>query len=1129
MKKKGIIKEDFFYPQKIVLIMKMTIFFFVLGIIGVSAGNSYSQTTKLTLNLNEVSIGRALAEIENQSDFYFVYNKKVMDENREVSISVKNKRISEVLNLLFTGSNLEYKMMDKYIIIYGSKKSQKGLSDHKISGKVVDTEGLPLPGVTVVVKGTTIGTVTDANGNYNLANISNNAILEFSFVGMKSFETAITGKSSINVTLQEDTIGIEEVVAIGYGSVKKSDLTGSVMRVDAEKFKSQPMTQISDMLTGTVAGFNATQSTSAAGGSSMQIRGRNSLSAVAEPLIVLDGVIYNGSVSDVNPNDIESIDVLKDASSCAVYGSRAAEGVVIINTKRGKKGGSPNVNFSFMVGAAQTANDRKPYGPEEYLNFRKDALRTYHSSLLGGDRPDWYYNDSSDLPDGVSIDDWRNASVASQSDNTLERLSRLELTDIEIKNYTAGKTTDWYDKVMQTGLRQNYNVSINGGANNFTYYWSVGYTKNAGVVVGDEFSTIRSRLNLDYKISNWLNIGMNAQFADRDESSVEGDMTGMYRCSPYGSMYEEDGSIKWYPHDYAMARNPLLDYYGQDRTKKTDTFFSSIYAKINLPFGFTYKLSVQPRLTFGKDYNFWSSETRTGGSDYQGGYGTRQETSSFENITDNLLTWKNKFGVHSFDVTLLYSVEDSKSWLSSQANQSFSPNEFLGYDALQYGNSPAISDNDTKVTGDAAMARVNYSLMGKYLLTASVRRDGYSAFGQDNPRAYFPAVALAWRLSEEKFYNISWMNRLKLRASLGVNGNREIGAYAALARAAWTPYFDGTGTLMGTYSNSMENSGLSWERTKSLNFGFDAGFLNDRIDLSAEYYDTKTTDLLMNRNLPEITGFSSIVTNLGEVDNKGIELTLNTVNIKKKNITWKSSLVFSLNRNKIKRLFGDYDEDGNELADYSNKWFPGEAIDRIWDYDVKGVWQLGEESEASVYHVSPGDIKVEDVNENGVYDAMGDKKFIGYQDPRFRIGLRNDVTFLKNFTASVFLRAELGNMASFYDALHQYSNYESYNAVKMPYWSPDNPINDYGSLKLNSSSYGGGLGIYKKCSFLRVQDLSLSYNMPQTYIHAMNISSMRVYGSVRNLYCFTDWPGWDPESKYSPMPRIFTFGVNFSL
>ena len=1131
MKKKWFSKGTSFCPSQLLLIMKMALLFFVFGIMGVSAVNSYSQTAKLTLNFSDVSIEDALNEIENQSDFYFVYNKNILKETSHVSLNVENQKISEVLDLLFKGSNVKYKVMDKYIIISSSDSQEEQSPEYKISGKVLDSGKTPLPGATVVVKGTTIGTITDMDGKYTLAGIPADAILQFSFIGMKSFETTVAGKSIINVTMQDESIGIDEVVAIGYGSVKRSDLTGSVMRMDAEKFKNQPMTQISDMLTGTVAGFNATQETSAAGGSSMQIRGRNSLSAVADPLIVLDGVIYNGEVSDIMPSDIESLDILKDASSCAVFGSRAAAGVIIINTKKGKKGGAPKINFSFQVGGAEAANDLKPFDAEGYLKYRRDVLTTWNSTEMGGTQPTYFYDNPDNISDGASLSDWRNATANPQSDNTLEYLSRLNFYPTEIKNYLAGKTTDWYDKVMQMGLRQNYDVSISGGSDTFTYYWSMGSTKNEGVVIGDDFGTIRTRLNLDAKIADWFHVGMNTQFSARDESSVTAKMSDMYVCSPYGDMYNEDGSVKWYPHDYAVARNPLLDYYGKDQNKKTDTFFSSIYAKIDLPFGFAYKLSVQPRMTFGKDHDFWSSDTETGGVSYEDGYGTRTETSSFENITDNLLTWNKKFGIHSFDLTLLYSIEESKYWSSFQSNQTFSPNQLLGYHGLQYGSSPSITDNDTKVTGDAAMARLNYSLNDKYLITASVRRDGYSAFGQDNPRAVFPAVALAWRLSEEDFFNVSWINRMKLRLSWGVNGNREIGAYSALASVSRQSYYTGTSTLVGTYADSMENSNLSWERTESLNMGIDAGLWDGRIDVSAEYYNTNTTDLLMDRKLPEITGFSSITTNLGKVGNQGFEFTMNTVNVKTSNFTWNSTLVFSLNRNKIKKLFGDYDENGNELADYTNKWFPGQAIDRIWDYDIKGVFQLDEATDASVYHLTPGDYKVDDVNDDGVYSAMSDKKFIGYTEPRYRIGFRNDISFLKNFTASIFLRAELGKKTNFTEALHKNGSemYDRLNSVDIPYWSPDNPINDYGSLKLNTSAYGGGLGMYMPSSFLRIQDVSVSYNLPQKYLQLMRLSSLRVYSSVRNLYCFTNWPGWDPESIDSPMPRILTFGINLSL
>ncbi|WP_138476592.1 SusC/RagA family TonB-linked outer membrane protein [Dyadobacter bucti] len=1010
----------------------------------------------------------------------------------------------------------------------------------EITGTVADSvTNTGLPGVTVVVKGTQRGTTTDAEGRYSIPAGAAD-MLSFSFVGYVGKEIAVGNKTKVDVTLQPSVNALDELVVVGYGTMKKSDLTGAVIRIDAKTFKNQPMTQLTDMLTGTVAGFNANQGTTAAGGSSLQVRGPKSLNASTNPMIVMDGVIFNGSISDVNPADIETVDILKDASSAAVFGARAAGGVILITTKKGTTG-KPTINFSTNIGTTQTTNDFKPFDAQGYLTFRRDLLRG-----INPNNPSFYYDNPTQLPSGVSLEQWRNASNNPQADNTQEWLGRLRFFPIETENYLAGKTVDWYNEVIRTGLRQNYDVSIGGGNNNLTYYWSVGYQNNEGLVRGDKFSTLRSRLNVDFKVTDWLNVGVNTQFADRDESSVTANLGQMFIMSPYGSMFEPDGSVSWFPNSFATA-NPMINYYGQDRLRKVSTLFASMFAKIKLPFGFDYKISFQPRFEFAKDYKFFSSETLDGGSTRSNGYGVREDGNSYEYILDNLLHWNKQLGIHQFDVTLLYSSERNRGWSSNISNQTFVPNQNLGFHGLQYGTNPTVSTNDTQITGDAAMARLNYTLLDKYLITASVRRDGFSAFGTKQPRATFPAAALAWKISEEKFFHLDFVSHMKLRVSYGVNGNRDIGAYSALAQLLSTQYYDGSNVQVGVYNSTLANPNLVWEKTKSINLGMDVGLLKNRLDVSMEYYDMTTTDLLMNRLLPEITGFKEITSNLGELGNKGFEITINTVNTEKRNFSWRSSLVFSFNRNKIKRLFGDYSEetvDGKtvrtELPDYTNEWFPGQALDRVWNYDVTGIWQVSEKAAAEVYKLQPGDFKATDTDGNGKYEALADKQFIGYRQPRFRIGLRNEFTFFKNFSASIFLRSELGHIAPFAEGLRTGGSdtYDRRNTNDFPYWTPDNPTNDYARLNTNTNVFGGGIKVYKSLSFLRVQDLNVAYALPAPVAQRLKLGSLRVFASARNLFTFTKWPGWDPEAwtpdgngvlVNGPMPKNLTVGLNLSL
>ena len=1034
--------------------------------------------------------------------------------------------MEEKLNLLKTIRKLFFVSLFLFSVLTVTA-NQQGI----VTGKITDAENNPLPGVTIVIKGTTSGTVSDMNGDYSI-NAPQNTVLIFSFVGMKKEEVNIGNRTTVNVRLEEDSIGLDEVIAIGYGTMKKSDLTGSVQRVDAKNFKAQSITQLTDMLAGTVAGFNSNQGTSAQGGGSMEIRGKNTLSAGSTPLIVVDGVIYSGTIRDINPYDIESVDILKDASSAAVFGAKAASGVVIITTTKGRSG-KPVINFSTKVGLTDSYNQRRGLGPDEYIEFRQDYFRQMYPAVDYN-----YYTNPGKLPSDLSVDQWRNLGTggAVLEDNTNEWMKRLKLFPTEQKNYLAGKTMDMYDEVFRTGLRQEYDLSISGGTDGVKYYWSIGYNDNEGILVGDQFSSVRSRLNVDFQIVDWLRAGVNVQFSDRDDTSVPATMY-FYPNSPYGEMYDEEGNLVRLPHGH--TDNPLLANKRTSLSNKTNNLFANMFAEIKFPMGIKYKLSFQPRYQSYQNLQFVTISKELGGVANEPSTGQRTNSSVMSWMVDNLITWNKTFDVHTFDVTLLASVEENRNWWSRMENKNFQPNQNLGYHNLQSGDTPVVSSNDDRSTGDALMARLNYSLMGRYLLTSSIRRDGYSAFGLENPRATFPSVALGWIVSEEDFFNSNVINRLKLRASWGVNGNRDIGIYSALARVYSQPWYDGTNVRRDAYNLELSNRELKWEKTAATNIGIDIALLDNRIDLSADFYHMTTTDLLMQRALPQITGYQKVMANLGELQNRGMEFTLNTKNIQRQNFGWNSTLSFSLNRNKIIDLFGDYstytllnEERTGDVPDFTNGWFPGEAIDVVWNYDVTGIWQLDEKAEAAKYNLQPGDFKAVDVDDDGKYSDRVDKKFIGHTQPRYRIGFRNDFNFLKNFTASIFIRSDLGHIGSYKEALNDGNeNFDRFNRNNgpVPYWTADKPNNEYARLNPYTGAYGGGIMIYKPRSFVRIQDVSLSYNFPITIAEKIKLNNLQVYVSVRNLATFTDWPGWDPESGMSPMPRTFTLGFNLSL
>ncbi|MDO8952118.1 MAG: SusC/RagA family TonB-linked outer membrane protein, partial [Draconibacterium sp.] len=714
------------------------------------------------------------------------------------------------------------------------------MAQKTVTGNVT-AEGSPLPGVTVVVKGTTVGTVTNPDGNYSLSVPANAKTLLFSFIGMKPQEMEIGTQTSFNVVLMPDVIGLEEVVAIGYGTMKKSDLTGAVSTVKASQVENEKPQALQDMLRGNIAGLQVGFSTNAKGGGDMEIRGDNTLKAASNPLIVLDGVIYQGALEDINPNDIESLDVLKDASSAAVYGSRSANGVVLVTTKKGAKG-KPIINVNSSVGMATMGTLEEVYGPYEFVSWRTKVMQSLNYYNAATNKKLYKFEDPNKLPEGVTKEMWLDGSAGDETDIWLARLGMLP---VEITNYKAGKSVDWTDIAFQNGLRQDYNISLSGRSEAVTYYMSLGYNNNEGIIVGDGFSTIRGRVNLDAKVTDWLTVGMNTQFSDRDESKMNrpGDPDPTIQAawgtrvnnSPWGSIYKDDGvTLRLSPVDDPGrgARHPLYEMTFQERRRYYNTLNANLYATIKLPYNISYQINFAPRYQWYEFMNHQSVQH----DDWArfGGQAKRLQQKIYSWQVDNLIKWNQTFNeIHKFDVTLLANAEKFQSWENYMSAQNFQPTDALGFHRMQAGTGTTfqITSNDEYDTGNALMGRAFYSLKDKYMLTLTMRRDGYSAFGQEYPYGYFPSAALGWVFTDEGFAKNDILTYGKLRASFGSNGNRAIGRYEALSDMVTGkyPYQTLTGTVYEgeqLYVNRMANSELKWEETESLNFGLDYGILD---------------------------------------------------------------------------------------------------------------------------------------------------------------------------------------------------------------------------------------------------------------------------------------------------------------
>lgn len=942
--------------------------------------------------------------------------------------------------------------------------------DYSLKGRVLDPTGEPLIGATVRTKEKpTNGVVTDIDGNF-VINVTKGNTLEVTYVGYNSQEVAITGQNDITITLSENSQVLEDVVVIGYGTMRKKDLTGSVTQINPDKIADQNPGTVQDLLRGT-PGLQIGYDASAKGsGASIKLRGENSLGTNVSPMIVLDGMPFYGELSEINPDDIGQIDILKDASSTAIYGARAASGVIIITTKKGKTG-KPTVNLSANFGVTNKSAYRDYMNADEYMRYREDYYMMNYTYGMGDNGlygyynvkdsngnlayPQGYFNNPSSLT-GSAAENWAtNTGVsgfgAASGESALSLYARrLEMNnaDLVFENFLAGRSYDWNDATFRTGLNQDYNVSLSGATDHLNYYLSAGYLRNEGAVRGNEYKAFRANMKLNAKITSWLELGANVNFQERTDGDIQVSLgsnywdNNMLRNSPYASMYTEDGGYQQYPMTGKQTNggyNYFFDRQFYDLDKGYTNLNTIFTAKVNLPYGFTYSFNISPRYQWFHDYYFMDSALPNAAANSRGV--NREHYKAFEWNLNNTLTWDKEYGdVHHVQVTLVQEAEDHKTYKDRIEARNISPTDALGFHWTDGANKEqsGFSTYDSHYSGASYLGRAFYSYDNRYMITASFRRDGFSGFGRNNVWGNFGAVGLGWNFSDEKFMESTrdWLNNAKLRLSWGTNGNRDFGAngstdpyltMANLSMGGSMVYFnDGTSTVVKSlYMNRLAAPNLRWEKTEAYNIGLDFGVIDNRLTGAIDWYFKKTRDMIMNQRLPSFTGFSSIYANLGEVQNSGIEISLTSVNIEKQNFTWTTSAGFSYNRNRINHIYYDYDENGKENDDTSNGWYIGHPIGEIWYYESDGVWQNTPEdiAQAALVGQRPGDPKVKNnyteddrivTNADGtttripVYNDK-DKTYLGTTNPPIYWNLKNDFVLWKDLTISFSLYSYMGH------------------------------------------------------------------------------------------------------------------------
>ena len=1082
--------------------------------------STYAQSEKIDLSVKNESLRQLIKQIETKTDYTFMLDQTV-DQSQKVSVDARQESLDAILKKALEGKQISYEVVGKQIILKISRNSQSNQS-RKISGTVKDQNGEPVIGANVSVKGTTVGTITDIDGNFMLE-APTDVVIQISYIGYVTQEISLGNKDRLDVLLKEDLQALDEIVIIGYGTAKRKDFTGSVSSV---KLENSPIslatnTNALESLKGNVTGLDIGATNSAGGTPTMQIRGQNSISGSNDPLVVVDGVIFMGSINDINPNDIASYDVLKDATSAAAYGSRSANGVIIITTKKGKQG-KPVIHFN-----------------------ARGSMQSWHlkPELMNGEQ----------LLDAT-------AAAIGYSDYSF-------LVPQEEINMNSGKEIDWLDEISRTGWTQDYQAAVSGAGDRMNYYLSASYTESGGVIRGDDYERVSILGKIDTDITSWLQIGLDAAYTRTDYSGIGANIWSATILSPYAMMYRPNGMLEAIPDGTRGRGNPLWGI--DDESKKEnvdlrDNLRANAYAVVKCPWisGLSYRFNYAGNLNYRKNGDFthesynvpagsydddsrYSVTTQNSYLSSAGGSIANERTTSY--VIDNILNYNQTFGKHNIDLTAVATRDYQKFESQTLSGSDFAANgnTALGLNGLHYASTQKISLNNWKRTNIGYFGRASYSFGDTYYMTASYRRDGSSVFGANNKWGNFWAIGTAWRMTNEPFVkSVEFLDDMKLKLSWGKNGNQGLTQYSTLSQVVtghsggiYYPFGNSGKPSYGINQNTIGNSNLGWETTEAWNMGFESTWLNSRLFVDVDVYLSKTYDQIFSRSIPVMTGFGSMYSSMGEVKNRGVEATVRTVNIQNKEFNWTTGLTFWLNRNKLVHLYGeDLDGDGKEDDDIGNSLFIGESIHSIFGYEQDGIVQTNDTEYMEANGVSAGTPKYVDKNNDGVINEK-DRSVIGNKAPNFKLNLSNTLQY-KNWELYVMIAGVFGG-----NGYYQAGNTNAYitggdrqwfasNGLYIPYWTEANPSNKYPAATFTGDSYFLGL---QNRAYVRLQDVTLSYTFNQPWVKNMGINNFKLFITGKNLATITGWDGGDPEtgstalSQTYPIMTNVSFGLNLSF
>ena len=1100
--------------KQIFRIMRISTFLLMVCVFCSYAGNAHSQNAKVSIRMNNVKLDKILNEIENQTDYLFIYNNQV-DINKITSVKVKNEAVAQVLDRILSGTGINYELEGTHIIL--TTEAIKDLHAQQqaktVTGTVTDVSGEPIIGANIRIKGTTTGTITDIDGNFSIE-AEPQSVIEVSYIGYLTQETVINNQKSIRFLLKEDTKTLDEVVVIGYGVQKKADLTGSVANINTEKLNTQSNANIGQALQGKIAGVDIVSQGGAPGsGTRIMVRGIGTLNN-ASPLYIVDGM-YMNSIDHINPNDIASIDVLKDASSAAIYGSRAANGVIIVTTKEGSNTeGKPIIDLSVNLGIST----------------------------------------ASKFLDMLDAKGW--AEVTTIARQAIGKPALDMATDLANK-----PDNDWQDIMFRPALMQNYNLSVKGGGKYSTYYTGLGYFNQDGIVKGTNYQRYNIQSKNDSKrgiFSAGTNLIISFSHDKPLHQELRGGMIGTIlqsvptlekyddtREGGYGGTY---GDVVNIPHPLAIIDDNIMDRYNENVK-----IFANLYAQIELFKGLKYKLNLTPDFSFERYKNYLNK--------YDFGLATNSITQLTERqrrrrniLVENLLTFDRTFGEHKISALAGYTYQDSR-FRHIQAYGEGLPQGLEEIDAATTNRSN--EGNSWRSVLTSILGRVFYSYQNKYLFTATIRRDGSSKFGKNNRYGYFPSFSLGWNVAEEKFMeNVHWLDQLKLRGGYGVLGNQEIDNYQYSSTiTTGINYPDGNGGLLqGAFPKNFANPDIKWEETAMTNVGIDFMAFNNRLSLTADYYVKNTKDILLTVPIPISSGGANDpIRNAGKIRNNGFEFNLGWMDQPNPDISYGINLIGSFNKNKVIAMGS---ESGSIKGGSTNQNITtsetkaGYPIGGYWLISTAGYFNSQEEVDAYAKDgkkiqpaAEPGDIKFVDANNDGVIND-DDRVFQGSPFPDFTFALNGNMRY-KNFDLSIGLQGVLGN--KIYNATRQtledVTKGSNFLASCLDYWTPENKNASHPRLTWddpNRNTRAESDRYLENGSYLRLRSVQLGYTFPQTWFKGA-IQHARVYINAENLFTITSYSGYSPDvnadnANYRgfdnfiyPTNRTFMLGLNVTF